>query len=169
MKIFKTREVKTPEVKGNGINFFIPYTHPGKTYLAPGQSERIPSGLHYRVPAGTALVSVSTISEVEDCPKLKVEFYHVVGDPNAEVVFHVTNIGDEVEVLKPGQYIARAIVTPIVEPKVEITEELDEFLSGPKKDPELDFNPDCGTCPHAHNHEPIQSKTCIDCMNNKNV
>lgn len=137
MKILKTRKVKSPAIDaaGLGINFYLPYDLPGTDYLAPKQSAIVPLGFAYKLEAGTMLLPVPHVKEGKVPQPLQL----AITVQKDEAFAYVTNLGDDLVELKPGKFIFRAVVVPIIDEKVQEVETLDEFLNGPKKDPLLDF------------------------------
>ena len=133
MKIFKTRNVKTPE-RGSegsaGLDFFVPYDFPGTHSLIPGMDVNIPSGIKVQVPHGYALIFKNK-SGVALKKGLQVGACVVDEDYQGEVHLHVRNIGTDVVWIDPGEKLVQAILVPVLYEGVEVCETEAELF--PKK------------------------------------
>lgn len=111
MEITKTKpNVKDPEKHGLTTWLFVPGEFPGSHFLAPGQSVEIGTGLTIKVPSGFVLVPVNE-------PR-----YHLalLGADTEELTVSVTNVGDEVEEIKPGEYLASVFLLPSLDSPLKI-------------------------------------------------
>lgn len=132
MKIFKVKDVKTPvrgTEKSAGIDFFVPNDFPGNHFLATSQSVNIPSGIHVKVPEGYALV-VMNKSGVALKKGLQVGACVIDEDYQGEVHLHVTNVGDDLAEIKPGEKLVQMLLIPVSYEGVEVAESLDEMYNG---------------------------------------
>ncbi len=121
MKILKTRDVKTPTRgtdKSAGLDFYVPNDFPGTHYLATSQSINIPSGIKANIPEGYALI-VMNKSGVALKKGLQVGACVVDEDYQGEIHLHVTNIGDEVAEIKPGEKLVQMLLIPVLYAEVE--------------------------------------------------
>lgn len=121
MKILKTRDVKTPTRgtdKSAGLDFYVPNDFPGTHYLATSQSINIPSGIKANVPEGYALI-VMNKSGVALKKGLQVGACVVDEDYQGEIHLHVTNVGDEVAEIKPGEKLVQMLLIPVLYAEVE--------------------------------------------------
>ena len=99
LKVFKTRDVKTPERSGRnaGFDFFIPndIDHDpvlGGFYINPQSHQSIPSGIKVNVPEGYALVAFNK-SGIATKKGLQVGACVVDCGYQGEVHIHLTNVG----------------------------------------------------------------------------
>lgn len=107
----KVRNVKTPSRANKdaaGIDFFIPEDYP-TTVLKHGESVKIPSGIHLKVPEGCALVFENK-SGVSSKKKLDVLACVVDSDYEGEVHLNLINNGLEDTVVNPGEKIIQGVV-----------------------------------------------------------
>lgn len=121
MKILKTRDVKTPTrgtAQSAGLDFYVPNDFPGTHYLATSQSLNIPSGIKANVPEGYALI-VMNKSGVALKKGLQVGACVVDEDYQGEIHLHVTNVGDEVAEIKPGEKLVQMLLIPVLYAEVE--------------------------------------------------
>jgi hypothetical protein len=112
LNFLKKRKVKSPVKSKNGIDFFVPDDFPGNHFLAPNQSVRIYSGLEIEIPKGYALFPVTVINDREE-DNFKIDVYGTTKGPSAGFHIRVTNIGDQLALIRPGQLIFRALFIPI--------------------------------------------------------
>lgn len=136
MKITKVRDVKTP-VRGTdksaGIDFFVPNDFPGEHYLATSQSINIPSGIHAKIPEGHALI-VMNKSGVALKKGLQVGACVVDEDYQGEIHIHVTNIGDDLATIKPGEKLVQMLLVPVIYDIPELVDSLDNLYNGETTD-----------------------------------
>lgn len=121
MKILKVRDVKTP-TRGTtgsaGLDFYVPNDFPGTHYLATSQSINIPSGIKVNIPEGYALI-VMNKSGVALKKGLQVGACVIDEDYQGEIHIHVTNIGDGIAEIKPGEKLVQMLLIPIAYPGIE--------------------------------------------------
>ena len=116
LKIFKIKDVKTPERKGRnaGIDFFIPNSfNKGKDFiLKKNKSILIPSGIKVKIPENYSLIAFnkSGIST-----KLGLQVGACVVDENytGEVHIHLINISKNKVILFPGQKIIQFLLIKV--------------------------------------------------------
>lgn len=121
MKIFKTRNVKTPTrgTKGSaGLDFYVPYDFPGTHSLLPGMDVNIPSGIKLQVPHGYALIFKNK-SGVALRKGLQVGACVIDEDYQGEVHLHVRNIGSESAWIEPGEKLVQGLLVPVLYEDVE--------------------------------------------------
>lgn len=132
MKITKVREVKTP-VRGTpgsaGIDFFVPDDFPGTHFLIPGQAVNIPSGIHVRLPQGTALIAMNK-SGMAVKKDLQVGASVIDEDYQGEVHLHVRNIGTDMQEINPGDKLVQMLLVPIIYNDVQIVDSLEDLYKG---------------------------------------
>lgn len=120
MKIFKSRDVKTPKRgtdKSAGIDFYIPNDwlpkRPGETdpthFISPGDSVKIPSGIFAKVPEGKALIFFNR-SGVATKKGLDLGACVVDEDYQGEIIIHLNNVSDRVVGIQNGEKIAQGIL-----------------------------------------------------------
>lgn len=132
MKITKVRDVKTPTrgtEKSAGIDFFVPNDFPGTFYLAKGQSVNIPSGIHAKVPEGYALIGMNK-SGVATKKHLQIGACVVDEDYQGEIHIHVTNIGNELSEINPGEKLVQFLLIPVFYDVVEEVDSVEELYNG---------------------------------------
>lgn len=131
MKITKVREVRTPErgtSRSAGIDFFIPEGFTDYT-LFPGQTAKIPSGVHAKVPEGYALIAFNK-SGIATKKVLQVGACVVDEDYQGEIHLNVTNIGEQPQVLKSGDKLVQMILIEVLYADISVVESLDDLYSG---------------------------------------
>lgn len=131
MKITKVREVRTPErgtSRSAGIDFFIPEEF-NPCMLNPGQTVKIPSGIHAKVPEGYALIAFNK-SGVATKKVLQVGACVVDEDYQGEIHLNVTNIGDQPQVLIPGDKLVQMILIEVLYADISVVESLEDLYSG---------------------------------------
>ena len=124
MKIAKIRDVKTPTRANStdaGIDFFIPNDHVF-SYLKPGASVLIPSGVKVNVPEGYALIAFNK-SGVAVKKNLHVGACVVDHGYQGEVHINLTNVGSEDRTLEAGDKIVQFVLLPLGPPEIELVEE----------------------------------------------
>ncbi len=132
MKILKTRDVKTPDrgtERSSGIDFYVPNDFPGTHYLATSQSLVIPSGIKANVPGGMALVMMNK-SGVAIKKGLQIGACVIDEDYQGEIHLHVTNIGDEVAEIKPGEKLVQALLLPVYYPTISVVHGEEQLFKG---------------------------------------
>ena len=133
MKIFKTRDVKTP-VRGTpqsaGLDFFVPNDYPGKEFLLPGEAINIPSGIKVKVPEGYALIFKNK-SGVALKKGLQVGACVVDEDYQGEVHLHVRNTTLDVQEIAPGEKLVQAILVPVLYEDIEEVGSEEELFPAP--------------------------------------
>ena len=130
MKFTKTRDVKSPTRANStdaGIDFFIPNDYEG-TDLVPGESAFIPSGVKVNVPEGFALIAFNK-SGVAVKKKLHVGACVVDHGYQGEIHINLTNVGDDIQQLEPGDKIVQFVLLPLGDPTVEEVEDAELYTS----------------------------------------
>ena len=130
MKIFKVREVKTPNRAYNndaGIDLFIPEEFQSKV-LKPGESILIPSGIKARVPAGHALIAFNK-SGVAVNKNLLVGACVIDESYTGEIHIDIKNVGTQPQVLNPGDKIIQLLCIPMNYVDVEIADSEHDLFS----------------------------------------
>ena len=132
LKICKVRRVKTP-TRGTslsaGLDFYIPEDFPGTVHLPPQLSINIPSGIKVKIPHGYCLWfrNKSGVAVKKD---LRVGAEIVDEDYQGEVHIHLTNVGMEIQELRPGEKIVQALLVPVMYAGVEEVESELELYGG---------------------------------------
>jgi len=130
MKFTKTRDVKSPTRANStdaGIDFFIPNDYEG-TDLVPGESAFIPSGVKVNVPEGFALIAFNK-SGVAVKKNLHVGACVVDHGYQGELHINLTNVGDDIQQLEPGDKIVQFVLLPLGDPTVEEVEDAKLYTS----------------------------------------
>lgn len=120
LKYAKVRKVKSPErgTPGSaGIDLFVPEDF-SRTTISPGEDVLIPSGLHFNVLRGTALVAKNK-SGVATKKRLIKGAELIDEDYQGEVHIHVVNVGDNEVTISPGDKIIQLCIVPILYLSVE--------------------------------------------------
>ena len=120
MKISKIRDVKTPtraNATDAGIDFFIPNDYVF-SYLKPGASVLIPSGVKVNCPEGYALIAFNK-SGVAVKKNLHVGACVVDHGYQGELHLNLTNVGSEDQTLEGGDKIVQFVLLPLGPPEVE--------------------------------------------------
>lgn len=129
MRIVKVRNVKTP-TRGTGLSagldFYIPEDFETKQ-IWPGESINIPSGIRARIPQGYVLIMFNK-SGIAAKYQLQVGACVVDEDYQGEIHLHVTNVGKEVVILKPGMKLVQGLVMPVFYVGVEVLESETELF-----------------------------------------
>ena len=121
MKIFKAKNVKTPErgtPRSAGLDFFIPDSFP-PLVLEPDKSVNIPSGIYAKVPKNYALVAFNK-SGVALTKGLQVGASVIDEDYQGEIHLHVTNIGNYSCALGAGEKLVQFLCIPVKYVPVEV-------------------------------------------------
>jgi dUTP pyrophosphatase len=124
MRIAKIRDVKTPTRANStdaGIDFFVPNDQ-NKIKLFPGNSCLIPSGVKVNVPEGYAMVAFNK-SGVAVKKQLYAGACVVDCGYQGEVHINLTNVGQEVQYISPGDKIIQFVLLPLGDPIVDIVDE----------------------------------------------
>jgi dUTP pyrophosphatase len=120
MKFTKIREVKTPTRANHtdaGIDFFVPEEYI-LTYLKPGASAFIPSGIKVNVPEGYALIAFNK-SGIAVKKTLHVGACVVDHGYQGEVHINLTNVGTEDQKIEAGDKIVQFVLLPLASSYVE--------------------------------------------------
>jgi dUTP pyrophosphatase len=131
MKFLKIRDVKTPTrgtPQSAGIDLYIPNDFPETTIL-PGLSTLIPSGLKVNVPEGHAFIAFNK-SGVATKKGLQVGACVIDEDYQGEIHIHLTNVGDESQIINPGDKIIQCVLLPVNYETVELVESEEELWNG---------------------------------------
>ena len=119
IQIFKVSKVKTP-VRGTensaGIDFFIPDDFI-PLLLEAGGSINIPAGIRVRFEDGFAFVAMNK-SGVALKKNLQVGACVIDSDYTGEIHLHVTNIGQDVQMIKAGDKLVQFLMLKIDLPEV---------------------------------------------------
>jgi dUTP pyrophosphatase len=111
IKIFKTREVKTPH-RGSplsaGIDFFVPEQFTSVT-LEPHDDVLIPSGIKVKLPDGYALVG-NNKSGVATKKRLIYGACVIDEDYQGEIHLHLINVGKNPVTINPGDKILQFLL-----------------------------------------------------------
>ena len=130
MKISKIRDVKTPTRANStdaGIDFFVPNDqHPVR--LGPGDSAFIPSGIKVNCPEGYALIAFNK-SGIAVKKSLHVGACVVDHGYQGEIHINLTNVGQEIQELTPGDKIVQFVLLPLGETEVEEVEDADLYVT----------------------------------------
>jgi len=124
MKISKIRDVKTPTRANStdaGIDFFIPNDHVF-SYLTPGESVLIPSGIKVNVPKGFALIAFNK-SGVATKKGLHVGACVVDHGYQGELHLNLTNVSSQDQTADAGDKIVQFVLLPLGNPIVELVDE----------------------------------------------
>ncbi len=97
-----------PEPQG-----FLPNPSVDATIIKPGESKLLPTGLRFGVPHGYML-EIKNRSGVAAKRSLIVGACVVDSGYDGEVFINLHNIGNETQVLEPGDKIAQAVMIPVV-------------------------------------------------------
>jgi dUTP pyrophosphatase len=130
IKVFKTRDVKTPErgtKESAGLDFFVPNDFQ-PLELHPGWSVNIPSGIRTIFPKGNALIAFNK-SGVAVKKSLQVGACVVDSDYQGEIHLNVVNVGISTQTIMPGDKLVQFIMVPIELPNVEEIKEWDQELT----------------------------------------
>ena len=123
LKIFKTKDVKTPSrgtPKSAGIDFYVPHDFTSVS-LRPSHTILIPSGIKARIPEGYALVA-NNKSGVATKLGIIVGASVVDEDYTGEIHIHLLNVGTQVVNIHPGQKIIQFILEKQEYLSVEVAE-----------------------------------------------
>jgi dUTP pyrophosphatase len=129
MKVFKTRDVKTPNrgtPQSAGIDFFIPNDFQEVT-IRNLERILIPSGLIVDVPTGYMFLGLNK-SGVAVKQGLIVGAQVVDEDYTKEMHLHVINVSGGDIVLKPGEKLIQFVLVPVFYDEVQLVDTLEECL-----------------------------------------
>lgn len=114
IKFKKVRDVKSP-TRGTalsaGLDFYVP-NYFGTMALHPGSSIKIPSGIIVEIPQDTVLIGFNK-SGVAVKKNLQIGACVIDADYQGEVHLHLTNVGNFVAKIEPGEKIAQFLLLPI--------------------------------------------------------
>jgi len=129
MKIYKTREVKTPtraHSNDAGFDLYIPEDFLAQV-LNPGQSVLIPSGIKAKVPKGHALIAFNK-SGVAAKKNLLVGACVIDESYQGEIHIDLHNVGNTAQVISPGDKIIQLLCIKMNYVSVQIAESEDELF-----------------------------------------
>ena len=124
IKFAKVRDVKSPNrgtLESAGLDFFVPKDF-NPRLLVPGEDVMIPSGIKVKIEPGKALIAFNK-SGVATKKHLQIGACVVDSDYQGEVHLHLTNIGIDTSLVKPGDKIAQFILMDV---GIDIPEEVEE-------------------------------------------
>tara|TARA_Y100000310_G_scaffold159423_1_gene158974 strand:+ start:271 stop:753 length:483 start_codon:yes stop_codon:yes gene_type:complete len=90
----------------------------GSYALAPGASCLLPTGIKVEVPR-SCMLEVKNKSGIASKRQLLVGACVIDSGYNGEVFVNLHNIGQETQIVKPGQKIAQVVLVPIIQCSVE--------------------------------------------------
>lgn len=99
--------------------------------VAPGKTVFIPTGFAMEVPkgyAGLIYARSGLACKRSLAPANKVGV--IDSDYRGEIIVALHNHGSEVQTISPGERIAQMVITPVLTPAYEISDELDDTLRG---------------------------------------
>jgi len=129
MKIYKTREVKTPtraHSNDAGFDLYIPEDFLAQV-LNPGQSVLIPSGIKAKVPKGHALIAFNK-SGIAAKKNLLVGASVIDESYQGEIHIDLHNVGNTAQVISPGDKIIQLLCIKMNYVPVQVTESEDELF-----------------------------------------
>lgn len=129
MKIYKTRNVKTPErgTPGSaGFDFFVPEDFQGTHYLVTGQSVTVPSGIIAKVPEGFALVAFNKSGLASK--GLQVGACVIDSDYQGEILIQVRNVGLDLLEITPGMKLIQFLLLPVPAEGIEEAQSLADLF-----------------------------------------
>jgi len=114
----RTKDVQAPNrgtPKSAGVDFYVPDTfndgHP--LTIRPGEHVKIEMGIHVRIPSGFALILSLDKSGI-GAKGIKVTGGVIDEDYQGEIMLFFYNIGQEPQLIKPGQKIAQGLLIPVL-------------------------------------------------------
>lgn len=114
LKYVKVRDVKDPN-RGTplsaGIDFFVPNDH-NLIIIEPQRDVLIASGIHVKIPADHVLIAFNK-SGIAVKKGLVVGACVIDEDYQGEIHIHLTNSGDTVQTVKPGDKIVQFLLLPV--------------------------------------------------------
>lgn len=132
MKIFKTKDVKTPSRSNStdaGIDFFIPNDYMGQTVINSLDSILIPSGIKVCVPKGYMLTAFNK-SGIASKNNLIVGAQVIDESYQGEVHINLHNVGFAPQTIVPGQKIVQFILVPMFYDTIEETSSIEDLYAG---------------------------------------
>ena len=119
LKIFKTKDVKTPVREGlnAGFDFFVPKSH-RTIFLNPNESIAIESGIKVNIPKDHVLIAFNK-SGIAIKNNLQIGACVIDENYQGEICLHVTNIGQEAQCIKGNMKLVQFVLLPIKYHEVE--------------------------------------------------
>ena len=113
LKIFKTREVKTPERSGinAGFDFFVPNDYP-ESILKPAHQVVVPSAIKVRIPRGHALIAFNK-SGIAMHKHLQIGACVIDENYTGIITLHLHNIGTKIQRIFPGMKLVQFILLKV--------------------------------------------------------
>ena len=110
MRIFKTKDVRTPQRNGRnaGIDFFVPWDFKEKK-LEHGESIMVPSGIKAKIPEGFCMIAFNK-SGVATKKKLLIGACVVDENYTGEIHLHVINTGYIDTWVTPGEKLVQFVI-----------------------------------------------------------
>ena len=121
-----------PPVRANpsdaGLDLRWTPSDAGETLLSinPGQSVLIPTGCKFAIPYGY-MMEIKSKSGVAHKRQLLVGACVVDSGYDGEVFVNLHNVGDETQVLEPGDKVAQAVIVPVVHARFVASEDPDIY------------------------------------------
>jgi len=112
LHFLRVRDVKHPDrgtSRSSGIDFFVPYDFGGVT-LYPGESVKIPSGIHAKMT--NCMMIAFNKSGVAVNKSLIVGAEVIDEDYQGEIHIHVINVGSDIQQIDPGDKLVQFLVFP---------------------------------------------------------
>ena len=131
MKFIKIRDVKSPSrgtEQSAGIDFFVPNDQE-TIILKSNESVLFPTGIKMNIPQDHVLIAFNK-SGVATKRNLTVGASVVDEDYQGEIHIHLTNVGEETQVIKAGEKIIQFLLMPIVYEGLEEVMTEDELWEG---------------------------------------
>ena len=118
LEYYRVRESAAPPTRANpsDAGLDIHYNPPGsnhKTFIEPGESAVLPTGLKFGVPHGYML-EVKNRSGVAAKRSLIVGACVIDSGYDGEVFINLHNVGKEAQTIAPGTKIAQVVLVPVV-------------------------------------------------------
>ena len=117
IEYFRTREAAQAPRRANpsdaGMDLAFAPDVPGSITIQPGESMICATGLKFGVPHGYML-QIMNRSSIAARRSLIVGAHVVDAGYNGEVFINLHNIGQDVQVIQPGERIAQAVLIPVV-------------------------------------------------------
>jgi dUTP pyrophosphatase len=131
MKFIKIRDVKSPSRgtdKSAGIDFYVPNDQE-TIVLKSNESVLFPTGIKMNIPQDHVLIAFNK-SGVATKRDLTVGASVVDEDYQGEIHIHLTNVGNETQVIKAGEKIIQFLLMPIVYEGLQEVMTEDELWEG---------------------------------------
>ena len=93
--------------------FYSPDNGSSKIFMGPSSSQVLPTGLKFAIPHGYML-EVKNRSSVAAKRQLLVGACVIDSGYEGEVFVNLHNVGNESQIIKPGDKIAQLVMTPVV-------------------------------------------------------